>query len=392
MAKSAAAASIVGLLLLSQLVISDEQPQQQQNAQAIATKAPESATDAKPAAAKVDPEKARVASRDLGLQWLVKNQAEDGSWGKNYTIAVTSFVVLSHLAAHEEPFVDDDGRRLVKALKFLIAKQKEGTFANQGHTWIHGQGFATLALSESYGRSTTCKTQPDFDMKQVREVVANAVKVIADSQSTSGGWWYKQGAKGSHEGSTTVCAVQALVSADNFGIEIDKEVLARGFEYLKKCQNKDGGFDYQMGPGETSMKEGTAGGVSTLGLMNKFDYAVMMNGYKYLLKITPRAITNGRFPYYGQFYGTMGMRLLGQEFRSFSKDIGGFMLGTQSDLIGIQQKDGQWPILQWVKSSGNENSQYATAFATLTLSVADGRLSIFNRWKPGEEPPKRRRG
>ena len=59
-----------------------------------------------------------------------------------------------------------------------------------------------------------------------------------------------------HEGSTTVCAVQALVSADNFGIEIDKAVLALGFEYLKKCQNPDGGFDYQLGPGTVSMKEG----------------------------------------------------------------------------------------------------------------------------------------
>lgn len=47
--------------------------------------------------------------------------------------------------------------------------------------------------------------------------------------------------------------------------------------------------------------------------MKKFDYAVMMNGYKFLLKITPHtphAITQERFPYYGHFYGTMGMRLL----------------------------------------------------------------------------------
>ena len=36
----------------------------------------------------------------------------------------------------------------------------------------------------------------------------------------------------------------------------------------------------------------------------------------------------------------------------------------------------------WVKSSGGESDAYATAFATLTLSVPDGRLSIFNRDRP----------
>jgi hypothetical protein len=138
------------------------------------------------------------------------------------------------------------------------------------------------------------------------------------------------------------------------------------------------------------MKEGTAGGVSTLGLMKKFDYAVMMNGYKFLLKITPHAISKERFPYYGHFYGMMGMRLLSQEFRSFRDDINGYLAGAQQDLLAWQKDDGRWPVIRWVQSSGHENDAYATAFATLTLSVADGRLSIFNRWKPGEEPRRRR--
>ena len=56
--------------------------------------------------------------------------------------------------------------------------------------------------------------------------------------------------------------MQALVSADNYGIKIDKSVLRRGFEYLKKCQNKDGGCDCSLDPGEGSMKEDTGGGVA----------------------------------------------------------------------------------------------------------------------------------
>ena len=284
------------------------------------------------------------------------------------------------LGHEDEPFQGDAGRSLVRALNYLLSKQTEGMFVREGHTWIHGQGFATLALSEAYGRSLTCKTKPDLDMKKVHDTVSQAVGHIAKHQSASGGWWYTPGSPGQHEGSTTVCAVQALVSADNYGVEIDNTVLARGFEYLKKCQNPDGGFDYQLGD-TVSMKEGTAGGVATLGLMKKFDYLVMMNGYQFLLKITPQAISSERFPYYGHFYGIMGMRLLGQEMKDLRDKTSGYIAGVYKDLLSWQQEDGSWPVKSWVKESG-ETDAYATAFTTLTLSIPDGRLSIFNRDRP----------
>ena len=334
--------------------------------------------------ASAGPVKGVVAARDKGLVWLTKNQAANGSWGKTYTVAVTSFSSLGYLAASDEPFTGDNGKALVAGLKYLMSVQKNGQFPAQGHSWIHGQGFATLALSEAVGRSMFCKTKPDLDIKKMRVAVAAAVKVIAANQSSSGGWWYKPGSKSQHEGSTTVCAVQAMVSAANYGIEIDKSVLARGFEYLKKCQNSDGGFDYQLdnSPNTKSMKEGTAGDVATLGLMRKFDFAVMMNGYKFLLKITPAAISKERFPYYGHFYGCMGMRLLGQEFKSFGDKTGGYISAAQKDVLSWQGKDGQWPIMSYMKTSGGEGGAYATSFAAMILGADEGRLSIFNRKPP----------
>ncbi|MDA1055810.1 MAG: terpene cyclase/mutase family protein [Planctomycetota bacterium] len=323
-----------------------------------------------------------AAAREQGLDWLTKNQAPDGSWGKSYTIAVTSFACLSYLGASDEPYIGARGRGLVKGLQFLIANQRDGQFTAQGHTWIHGQGFATLALSEAYGRSLFAKTKPDIDTQQIRDIAGQAVQVIANNQSTSGGWWYTPGSPGSHEGSTTVCAVQALVSASNYGLEIDKSVLARGFEYLKRCQNEDGGFDYKLGDAQ-SMKEGTAGGVATLGLMKKFDYSVMIKGYNFLLKITPATISQGQFPYYGQFYGCMGMHLLRQEFggdEAYRENTSQYIAAAHKDMLSWQQEDGAWPPKGWVASS--EGEAYGTAFATLLLSVPESRLSIYNRRPP----------
>src|SRR5271157_2179764 len=72
--------------------------------------------------------KALAAARDKGLEWLTKNQAKDGSWGKTYTIAVTSFATLAYLGASDEPFTGDNGKALVKAIEFLLGSQKDGVF------------------------------------------------------------------------------------------------------------------------------------------------------------------------------------------------------------------------------------------------------------------------
>src|SRR5215831_13619143 len=64
--------------------------------------------------------KAIAAAREKGLDWLTKNQAANGSWGKTHSIAVTSFACLAYLSAAEEPFVDDRGKALVKGLNYII--------------------------------------------------------------------------------------------------------------------------------------------------------------------------------------------------------------------------------------------------------------------------------
>jgi hypothetical protein len=322
-----------------------------------------------------------AAARRRGLEWLAKNANEDGSFGRTHTVAVTGLACLAWLAASDEPWGEPSAPTLLRALEWLDGAQTDGVFTNQGHTWIHGQGFATLALSEAYGRGLFCKTKPDLDLARLRRTVLSAARVIAESQSSSGGWWYTRDGGGQHEGSTTVCAVQALVSASNFGVPIDQAVLERGFEYLKRCQNPDGGFDYMEGPGTESMKEGTAADVATLALMRKFDYDVMVGGTKFLKKMGPAVVSVERFPYYGHFYACMGLRLFGEEMDAMP-DAQAWSRDAVRDLLAWQQADGSWPLKSWMVSSGGETPAYATAFAALILSVPDARLSVLRRTPP----------
>src|SRR5262249_26928296 len=153
-------------------------------------------------------------------------------------------------------------------------------------------------------------------------------------------------------------------------------------EYLKKCQTKEGGFNYQLGDG-SNMKEGTAAGMATLGLMKKFDNEVMIKAHEFLQKVKPAGISAGSFPEYGHFYGTMGMQLLGKEFeddKDYREKTKGYIVGVQKELIGWQAQDGSYPVKGWTTST--ENGAFPTAFATLALYVPESRLSIYNRTPP----------
>jgi hypothetical protein len=322
-----------------------------------------------------------AAARTAALGWLAKHANADGSWGGPYSVATTALAVLAHVAADDEPFAGEKARPVTRAVEWLLAQAKDGTFPPQGHTWIHGQGYASLALSETYARAMLATAKPDLDLARVRATVVAAVRRIAETQSDSGGWWYHANSPGQHEGSTTVCAVQALVSAANVGVRIDEKVLERGFEYLKRCQNPDGGFDYMMGPGTTSMKEGTAAGVATLALMRKFDFDVMVDGCEFLKKTGVAAIGEERFPYYGWFYAVMGLTLFGEEMGA-SEAAREYADGVRARLLPWRAADGAFPLRGWMASSSGEGPAYATAFAALVLSVPDARLTIFRRSPP----------
>jgi hypothetical protein len=132
--------------------------------------------------------------------------------------------------------------------------------------------------------------------------------------------------------------------------------------------------------------------MATLGLMSKFDNQVMIKAYKFLLKITPAAISAERFPYYGHFYGCMGMHLLRQEFgddKEFKEKTSDYIAAARKDLLAWQDAAGAWPVKGWIKDNNSEDAGYATSYALLGLLVPEGRLSIYNRTPP--ELPKEKK-
>lgn len=330
-----------------------------------------------PPAVKLSPRSTEAIARSLAA--LRKLQQEDGHWdAREFPVAVTAMGALALQAGQDDPFADPALRR---ALRYLLGKLQDGRAPTEGHTWIHVQGFVTLALAEAYARAVRSDPPPDLsdlgcDLKALEATLGRCVQAIEASQCSIGGWWYTTGAgEGQHEGSTTVCAVQALRAARNAGLPVRHEVLDRGFDYLKQTQVADGGFSYHLGSGG-SMVAGTAGGVATLALMDKLDYPVLLKGAGRLVTIGAEGMHRDTFAEYGRFYAALGLKLVGDDMGEAVPGTRAYCDRADDLLLGAQEADGAWDSIGWF---GAGHRPYATALASLSLAVRGERLTIFRR-------------
>lgn len=320
----------------------------------------------------------RRPALERGVAALRAAQSEDGHWEcREYPTAATAMGGLALLGGQADPLSDPATR---KALRWLLGRVKDGRVEQEGHTWIHVQGFTTLCLAEAWARAQRMEKAPDLrevsgDVAALGSVVLACARAIEAAQSPSGGWWYQPDGTDRHEGSTTVCAVQALRAARNAGVQVKREVLEKGFEYLKRTQNADGSFQYQLGRTD-GMVAGTAGGVATLALMDKLDYEVMFKGAKRLVTWGPEHVAGCDFPEYGQLYALLGMKLVFEDMGESVQGTGAFLDRAEKLLLDAQLADGAWESRGWI---GAGQRSYATALAVMTLAVREERLTIYRR-------------
>ncbi len=199
-----------------------------------------------------------TAAVEKGLLFLARNQNSDGSFDvENYGkhAGIISLAALAFMAHGDLPGRGKYGPNVEKALQFVLANAREtGLVASDGsHGPMYGHGFATLFLAEVYGQTND---------PRVREVLAKAVRLIVRCQNPEGGWRY-QPVPQEADLSVTICQVMALRAARNAGIKVPKETIDRAVEYVRRCQNPDGGFRYMLNSGNSAFPR-SAAGVATL--------------------------------------------------------------------------------------------------------------------------------
>jgi hypothetical protein len=106
-----------------------------------------------------------------------------------------------------------------------------------------------------------------------------------------------------------------LRAARDAGIHVPDEVRNKCIDYVKKSQNSDGGFRYQISSGGGSTFPLTAAGVVSLYSAGIYDGEQVEKGLKWLMNYLPgKGSSNTGYFFYGHYYAVQAMWHAGGEY------------------------------------------------------------------------------
>lgn len=356
--------------------------------------------------------RATPASREAAtraLQWLVRNQQEDGSWlcdvgfklNDTYKVlhemkphvGVTALAGTAFLASGSVPGRGPYSKQVERALDFVLSCQDETGFIGKHETRMYSHAFATMFLAEVYGTTRD---------RRVRDALQRAVEFTYKAQNQQGGWRYVANSEDS-DMSITVCQVVALRAAKNKGISVPKESVDAAVDYVLRSAvtGADRGGDFQPGAflyqyqsknqqAEHNTRTSfalTAAGLTTLygaGLYNDDDIRTFarqrglrkdpLPNFRDMLRYVHEHyndVARGRYQnhyffYYGNYYAVQAMHIAGGAWwRNYYDRL-------RDDLVRRQDRDdGSWP--------SNVGPAFSTAVAAIVLQVPNNYLPIFQR-------------
>ncbi len=305
-----------------------------------------------------------------GLEFLVRVQRPDGSFGtgSNYEghVAVTALAGLAFLSSGSTPGRGPYGEPLERAVKYVLDNTgPTGLITVPEHRHMnpmYGHGFATLFLAEVYGMTGD---------PRIKDKLKSAVKLIINSQNKEGGWRYFPVRKEA-DVSASVCQMMALRAARNAGLSVPKSTVDACVDYVRKCQNPDGGFSYMLnggGMGTQSLPPRSAAGIVALYTAGVYQDKQIERGLRYLQDQSgqPEQMRQEGFYYYGQYYGAQAMWYAGGDYwrRWYPK--------ARDELLARQNPTGG----NWVDMT--VCPEYGTAMACIVLQLPNNFLPIFQR-------------
>ncbi|MAO22910.1 MAG: prenyltransferase [Phycisphaerae bacterium] len=308
------------------------------------------------------------AAVKAGISYLATTQEADGSWasgryGKN--VAITALACLALMSDGHMPGRGELGDVVDRGVEFMLSSSNDSGLitseANNGP--MYGHGFATLFLGEVYGMT------PGGDnarANRIHEALVKAVRLIEQTQNDEGGWRYNP-VPYDADVSVTICQIMALRSARNAGIEVSSEVIDRAVEYVRMCQNADGGFKYQLGSGNSAWPR-TAAGVASLYYAGIYEDDAIDKGIEYLTKnaLPGKASASRSHYFYGQYYAVQAMYLAGDAHWAL------WWPAIRAELIAQQNDEGSW-------DDRSVGKPYGTAMALIVLQMPKRYLPIFQK-------------
>lgn len=310
-----------------------------------------------------------TASIQKGLAALATKQQDDGSFGGDRfgrSVAITALSCLAYMADGNLPGRGPYGDQVARGLEHILQNCAEsGLIATDATTGpMYGHGFAALFLGEVYGM--TAGGGDTALNARVHSALVKAVRLIQATQNSQGGWRYNP-IPYDADVSVTICQVMALRSARNAGLEVPKETIDNAVEYIRRCQNDDGGFRYQMDQGD-SLWPRSAAGVASLFYAGIYSDTAIDKGLRYVTASAfPGRNDSSRAHYfYGHYYAVQTMYLAG------GRHWAEWWPAIRKELLDNQQPDGTW-------NDPSIGDTYGTAMSLIILQMPKRYLPIFQK-------------
>jgi hypothetical protein len=316
----------------------------------------------------------------------------DAARGQAAPLAVAALGALALMAGGSTPERGTHGRELGLVIDYLVAhteldpkSEQSGYIEKQGDSLsrMHGHGFATLALAQAYSMSPHSPRG-----SRIERALRAAIARIIESQGVEGGWYYEPKKSLQHEGSITICMVQALRAAHNAGLKVDSTTIARAVDYVGRSQNKDGSFRYALGDPESTIAL-TAAAIATLNATGTYAGPRIDEGYAWLFRALsaresaqsfdrnplsagdPATASTREQRIYCYFYERLYLaQALWQN--SDHRVFDDWSSKERARVLTLQHPDGSWHDARF-------GDTYATAMNCLFLALPEGLLPIFQR-------------
>jgi hypothetical protein len=303
-----------------------------------------------------------TAALQRGWDYLARAQQPEGSFtgqmGAN--VAVASLAGLAWLAGGSLPQRGPYGGQVQRVVDYIADSCDENGFIMRPETVrrgpMYGQGFAALFLAEVVG------VTPRQD---VAEKLRGAVGLILKAQNSEGGWRYTPEPLDA-DLSVTICQMMALRAARNAGVYVPAKAITAAVDYVRRAQNTDGGFMYQLEGGESRFPL-TVGAIVALQNAGRYSGPELEAAYGFVERRLGENLSpmSHNYFFYAHYYAVQAMwQRGGQAFASYYR-------GMRRILLELQAEDGSWPDVL--------GRQYATAMACLILTAPRSLLPIFQR-------------
>jgi len=335
-----------------------------------------------------------------GLEWLAKNQQKDGHWaanGDHHPVAMTG---LAGLAMLMEGSTVRDGKyapNIRKAVEWCMDRSQKGNrnglLGNPDHPseqgrYMYGHGFAMLFLASAFGE------EDDRDRREkLKDILTRAAVYAGNAQSTQGGWFYTSAKDGhdSDEGSVTVTQMQGLRACREAGIPVNKDIMKKGYDYLKKSTTQRGGVVYSLGRGGFGAGVGgerpalTAAAIACLFSAGEYKDEHVKKWFKYCYesRLHEQGFQGGHDEY-TQFYLAPSIYFLGEDgwtklFPDSGADKrvtwGKYREGMFQRLAGSQSGDGSWQAA----GGWSVGPVFSTSVALCIMQLDNNVLPVFQK-------------